>query len=144
MTFLLDVNVLIALFDPAHIHHVSAHNWFAEIGQSAWATCPLTENGIIRIIGDARYRNSPGSPAAIASLLAVFTSRPGHEFWTDSISLMRSKLIDQSRLLISSQITDTYLLALARSNEGQLATFDRRLVTDAVPGGKDNLHLIEL
>jgi predicted nucleic acid-binding protein len=55
---------------------------------------------------------------------------------------MKSNLIDPSRLLISSQITDTYLLALARSNEGKLATFDRRLVTDAVAGGKDNLHLI--
>jgi toxin-antitoxin system PIN domain toxin len=142
MAFLLDVNVLIALFDPAHIHHNPAHNWFAEVGQTAWATCPLTENGVIRIIGDPRYPNSPGSPAAIAASLAIFMSRSGHEFWADSISLMKSNLIDPSRLLISSQITDTYLLALARSNEGQLATFDRRLVTDAVAGGKDNLHLI--
>jgi predicted nucleic acid-binding protein len=84
MAFLLDVNVLIALFDPAHIHHNPAHNWFAEVGQTAWATCPLTENGVIRIIGDPRYPNSPGSPAAIAASLAIFMSRSGHEFWADS------------------------------------------------------------
>lgn len=143
MTFLLDVNVLIALFDPAHIHHSSAHSWFAEIGQTAWATCPLTENGVIRIIGDPRYRNSPGTPAAIASMLTGLMSRPGHVFWTDSISLMQSNLVDQSRLLTSSQVTDTYLLALARANNGQLATFDRRLVTDAVHEGTKSLHVIE-
>lgn len=64
MTYLLDVNVLIALLDPAHIQHDTAHAWFAEEGHTAWATCPLTENGVLRIIGHPRYPNSPGSPAA--------------------------------------------------------------------------------
>jgi predicted nucleic acid-binding protein len=60
--FLLDVNVLIALIDPAHIQHDRAHAWFAKFGKKAWATCPLTENGVLRIVGHARYPNSPGTP----------------------------------------------------------------------------------
>ena len=44
-TFLLDVNVLIALVDPAHVQHDAAHDWFGQLGYLAWATCPLTENG---------------------------------------------------------------------------------------------------
>jgi len=50
-TYLLDVNVLIALIDPAHVQHDAAHAWFASTGQHSWATCPLTENGVLRIVG---------------------------------------------------------------------------------------------
>ena len=59
MIFLLDANVLIALIDPVHLQHNSAHAWFSTVGQQAWATCPLTENAALRIIGHARYPNSP-------------------------------------------------------------------------------------
>jgi toxin-antitoxin system PIN domain toxin len=142
MAFLLDVNVLIALFDPAHVHHDPAHEWFADVGQSAWATCPLTENGVLRIVGNSRYPNSPGTPAAVVSLLAGLRSLSGHVFWPDDISLMQSSVIDPTRLLSSSQVTDTYLLALAQAHDGQLATFDRRLVTDAVQDGSKSLHVI--
>jgi predicted nucleic acid-binding protein len=45
-----DVNVLIALFDPAHIHHEPAHTWFAVACEDGWATCPLTENGFLRVV----------------------------------------------------------------------------------------------
>jgi predicted nucleic acid-binding protein len=74
----------------------------------------------------------------MASLLA----HPRHEFWPDDISLFDHQSIDLSRLLTSSQITDTYLLALASAHGGKLATFDQRLVTDAVLGGRQALHLI--
>ena len=63
--YLLDVNVLIALVDPAHVQHDAAHEWFARQGHKAWATCPLTENGLVRIVGHPRYPSSPGTPAAI-------------------------------------------------------------------------------
>lgn len=140
--FLLDVNVLIALIDPAHIRHDHAHEWFAAEGKQAWATCPLTENGVLRIVGCARYPNSPGTPAAVAELLAVFRALPGHEFWPDDITLFESGLVDTGRLLDSSQTTDTYLLALASAHGGKLATFDRHLVTDAVIDGSLALHRI--
>jgi len=142
MVFLLDVNVLIALIDPAHIQHDAVHEWFATHGRQAWATCPLTENGVVRIVGNPRYPNSPGSPSEVVKLMAELLLLPGHQFWTDSISLMDENRIDASRLLGSGQVTDSYLLALACANNGQLATFDRRLVVDAVRDGACGLHLI--
>ena len=140
--YLLDVNVLIALIDPAHVQHDRAHEWFAAQGRKAWATCPLTENGVVRVVGHARYPNSPGSPAAVAELIAVLCGLGGHEFWPDDVTLFDTRRIDSTRLLDSSQVTDTYLLALARAHGGQLATFDRRLVTDAVIDGSKALHLV--
>ena len=141
--FLLDVNVLIALVDPAHVQHDAAHDWFALRGHKSWATCPLTENGVLRIVGHVRYPNSPGTPAAVAPLMATLRTLPGHVFWPDDISLLDAKHIDATRLLSATQVTDSYLLALASAHGGQLASFDRRLVTDAVPGGRRCLHLIE-
>ncbi len=146
MTFLLDINVLIALLDPAHVQHDAAHEWFAAQGQRAWASCPLTENGVLRIVGHARYPNSPGTPAAVVQLMAGLCALPGHVFWPDDISLLPPNKgvgkLDSTRLLSSAQVTDSYLLALACAHNGQLATFDRRLVVDAVHGGAQRVHLI--
>lgn len=142
MAYLLDVNVLIALIDPSHVQHDAAHDWFTARGHNAWATCPLTENGVLRIVGHPRYPNSPGTPAAVALILQGFRALSGHEFWPDAISLLETDMIDPARLLSSGQVTDSYLLALACENNGQLATFDRRLVPDAVRGGVQGLHLI--
>jgi len=141
-TYLLDVNVLIALLDPVHVQHDTAHAWFAAQGQHAWATCPLTENGVLRIVGHARYPNTPGSPAAVAPLVAQLRQSPGHVFWPDDLSLLDRERVDADRLLSAAQVTDSYLLALACAHGGQLASFDRRLVTDAVHGGARALHLI--
>lgn len=141
--FLLDVNVLIALIDPVHVQHDHAHEWFAKSAKKAWATCPLTENGVLRIVGHARYPNSPGTPAAVRELMTTFLALPGHEFWPDDVTLMDDKQVDGARLLDSAQVTDTYLLALAAAHGGKLATFDRQLVTDAVPNGRQFLCLID-
>ena len=140
--YLLDVNVLVALIDPAHVQHDRAHDWFAAQGRHAWATCPLTENGVLRMVGNARYPNSPGNPAAVAELMADLRALPGHEFWPDDITLFDPQRIDGARLLDSGQVTYTYLLALALAHGGQFATFSRHLATDAVVGGQQALHLI--
>jgi uncharacterized protein len=142
VTYLLDVNVLIALIDPAHVGHDTAHAWFARTGAASWATCPLTENGVIRIVGNPRYPNSAGSPAAVAPLIASLRALAGHTFWTDDLSLLDSHLIDISQILRPTQVTDTYLLALARARHGQLATLDRRLSPSPVRGGKAALYVI--
>jgi toxin-antitoxin system PIN domain toxin len=139
---LLDINVLIALIDPAHVQHDKAHAWFAAKGKKAWATCPITENGVLRIAGHPKYPNSPGSPAAVAGLLAALLELPGHDFWPDDVSMFDRKCVNTERLLDSAHLTDSYLLALARTHKGQLATLDRRLVTDAVIQGQQTLHLI--
>lgn len=141
-TYLLDVNVLIALVDTAHVQHEAAHTWFEKTGQHAWASCPLTENGLIRIVGHPRYPSSPGTPAAVNQLLAALCALPGHAFWPDDISCTDANHFNANRLLASSQVTDSYLLALAIAHGGQLATLDSKLVTSAVRGGEAGIHFI--
>ena len=141
MTFLLDVNVLIALIDPAHVAHEDAHRWFQSTGHSSWATCPIAENGVIRILSNPKYPNSPGSPAVVAQIVRKLHALSGHHFWSDDISLVSSD-IDTAKILTSAQVTDSYLLGLAKARDGKLATFDRKLSTAAVRGGKPILHLI--
>jgi uncharacterized protein len=141
-TFLLDVNVLIALVDPAHMQHEPAHAWFGRVGKRAFATCPITENGLLRILGHPKYLNSPGAPGVVTSLLAALRALPGHAFWADKISIGDAEWIDVTRLSSHSQVTDSYLLALARAHGGRLASMDRKLVTDAVVGGGEALELI--
>lgn len=140
--YLLDVNVLIALVDPAHVQHDEVHDWFARTGKKAFATCPITENGLLRIVGHPKYPNSPGPPSTVAGALAAIRSLPGHAFWPDSISLADNSFVDASLLSSHSRVTDGYLLALARANGGQLATMDQKLATEVVPEGKASLTLI--
>ena len=139
---LLDVNVLIALLDRRHIHHEQAHGWFASAQADGWATCPLSQNAVLRILGQPRYPNSPGPPAVVIPLVAELTRHPEHQFWPDGISLLSYADIDECRLLEAGQLTDTYLLALAVSRNGRLVSFDRRLNCDAVSGGREALWLI--
>ncbi len=140
--YLLDVNVLIALVDTAHVQHEEAHTWFNRVGCHAFATCPMTENGLLRIVGNPRYPNSPGPPSVVKASLMTIRALPGHAFWPDSISLADGTFIDGARLATHAQLTDTYLLALASACKGQLATLDKKLATDAVVRGKAALTLI--
>ena len=142
ITYLLDVNVSTALIDPVHVDHDVAHVWFKATGQRHWASCPLTENRVIRIVNHAKYPNCIGSPGMAADVKARLCALPRHLFWPDDISVLDGNHIDTSRLLGCSQITDSYLLALANAHGGQLATFDNRLVVDAVAGGRAALQLI--
>ena len=142
MSYLLDVNVLIALIDPGHVAHNDAHAWFSSEGHTSWATCPITENGVVRILGNPKHPNSPGSPAVVAGFVEQLRALPGHCFWAEDFSLIGSDVVDARRILTSAQVTDTYLLALSKMRGGVLATFDRRLSVDAVKSGKSALHLI--
>lgn len=143
MTFLLDVNVLLALIDPRHVAFDLAHDWFAAEGHLSWATCPLVENGAVRIAGSSAYPSNLGQPALVADVLARFCRAPEHVFWPDELSLLTSPLIDRSTLVRSSAITDTYLLGLAAQNGGKLATLDRRLSTRVVKGGREALVILQ-
>ncbi len=130
--YLLDVNVLIALADPLHVHSTRTNQWFASIQGEAWATCPLVENGFLRIMGSPSYHESPGPPQVINSLLREIRTRPGHQFWADSLSLC-----DYSVLPVSKQLTDFYLLALAVRHKARFVTHDRRIDPAAIPGGEE-------
>ena len=142
MTVLLDVNVLIALVDGQHINHDAAHDWFGSNAQHGWRTCPLTENGLVRVISHSKYPNGVISPAVGLDLLRRLTDLPGHGFWPDDISLGDPGLFDTQHLLTSSQITDAYLLGLAVRNGGRLATFDRRLSSSPVHDGLKALMVL--
>jgi toxin-antitoxin system PIN domain toxin len=138
--YLLDVNLLLALSDPMHLHHEAAHRWFAAHGRSAWATCPITENGFVRIASHPSYPNRPGDATAVLAILRRFCAVPEHHFWPDDMSLR--DLLRPDAVITHAQVTDLYLLALAAHKGGKLASFDRRIVTAAVPGGAAALEII--
>jgi toxin-antitoxin system PIN domain toxin len=128
---LLDVNVLLALLDSDHVDHGRASDWLdAEIG-SGWASCPITQNGFVRIVSQPRYP-SPVPPARAVSLLAQACSTDHHEFWPCDVTIL-DKAIDRSRVHGPRQVTDAYLLALATKHGGRFVTFDRSVALSAVP-----------
>jgi toxin-antitoxin system PIN domain toxin len=133
---LLDVNVLVALFDPAHVHHDTAHDWFADRRTRRWATCPLTENGFLRTAAALAKSHDPISVAELLEGLRTFTSNSHHVFWADEISLLDGRLFDTERVLGHQQLTDVYLLGLAVKRQGVLATFDQKIPIAAVKGAK--------
>jgi hypothetical protein len=139
---LLDVNLLIAIIDPRHIAHDLASTWFDRARDTGWATCPITENGLVRIISQPRYPNALSSPAAASALLVQLCGLSGHHFWPDSFSFTDQSRVDATQVHLPARVTDTYLLALAVANRGRLATLDRKLSAAAVPGGKTALLLI--
>ena len=143
MIHLLDVNVLIALFDPAHIHHDMAHSWFGSNREEGWATCPITENGFIRVLSNPTYPGRRTTVVDAAERLSRFICSGHHTFWPDEVSLLDKSAFSLSRLSGHKGITDTYLLGLAVRNGGRLATFDRGVRPDAVLGGESE-HLAVL
>lgn len=134
MSALLDVNVLVALFDPAHIHHDVAHDWFGACREGGWSTCPLTENGLIRVLSNPAYPGRRTTVADAGDRLKRLTDSGGHSFWPDHVSVLDDAVIERGRLSGHRQITDAYLLALAVANGGCVVTFDRGLPLRAVHG----------
>ena len=141
MIHLLDANVLIALGDATHEHAEAAMEFFkSRAVREGWATCPLTENAFLRIMGNPKYPGGPGSTKEARRVLSSILAAPGHRFWPDDLSLTDSMRIPL--LPTSQQLTDCYLLALATSKDGCLATFDRRIQTDSVKGAEGRLLLL--
>ncbi|NJM07844.1 type II toxin-antitoxin system VapC family toxin [Candidatus Gracilibacteria bacterium] len=141
-TYLLDVNLLLALSDPMHLHHEAAHRWFITRGQASWATCPLTENGFVRVASHPSYPNRPGDTPLVIALLRQLCLRTGHNFWPASVSLR--DILLPGALLTHNHITDVYLLGLAQAQGGKLATFDQRLPATAIRSGERALELLAI
>jgi predicted nucleic acid-binding protein len=131
---LLDASVLIALFDLAHVHHEVAHDWFAGNRARGWATTPLTENALLRIVSNPKYGSNWERTPILATRLRTFCTTADHLFWPDTLSLLDSAVFDLSRAS-HQQLTYVYLLGLAKTNGGVLATFDRTVPFAAVLGG---------
>jgi toxin-antitoxin system PIN domain toxin len=128
---LLDVNVLIALLDSDHASHASAIGWFSKHARTGWASCPITQNGCLRIMSHPGYPN-PLPVQAVIEHLAAACHQHIHEFWPDEISLLDSDVADSTRIHGPRQLTDIYLLALAVQHEGRLVTFDSGIPLAAV------------
>jgi hypothetical protein len=122
---LLDVNLLVALAWPNHVHHDLAHSWFAAHREQGWATCPLTQSSFVRVSSNRRVVPTATSPAEARALLRGIVALSGHVFWLDDVRFVDSELIDETRLAVHRQVTDVHLLAIARRHGGCLATLDR-------------------
>jgi toxin-antitoxin system PIN domain toxin len=132
MRALLDVNVLIALLDSDHSLHDRSTRWFAANARHGWASCPITQNGCVRIMTHPGYPN-PLPVKAVVDRLREATEGSLHEFWPDDASIVDAKCVDATRIHGPRQITDGYLLALAVQRGGRFVTFDGRVSIAAVP-----------
>jgi toxin-antitoxin system PIN domain toxin len=139
---LLDINVLVALLDADHVHHLAARSWFVREIDRGWASCAITQNGVIRVMSLPRYPN-PVTTAEAADRLHSATSDSHHAYWPCSISLLDGGIVDRSYLHGPRQITDVYLLALAVANDGCFVTFDDAIPVAAVPSARGD-HLVVL
>ena len=136
MRYLLDVNVLVALLDEAHVHHRVAQKLMAQPHLKI-ATCALTESGVLRVLNLPGYSSfGPAGFEAVRAQLAQLCQDIDHEFWPCDVSLTDDLIVNWSRVMGHNQITDVYLLALAVAHDGALATLDHRVALSAVQGAK--------
>ena len=135
MRALLDVNVLIALLDAAHIHHQRASQWLEQSLHHGWASCPLTQNGCLRIMAQPAYPQALPL-AAVAQRLGQAAATPAHLFIADDYSLLDADSLHWPQLLGHRQVTDAYLLGLAVRHGCRFVSFDARVNLAAVPGAK--------
>jgi hypothetical protein len=152
LIYLLDVNLLIALAWPSHIHHRIAQTWFRRRGRTGWATCPITQTGFVRISSNSKFIDGAVSPQGAIQLLERVMQSTHHTFWPDDLSLAGTLFQADSpeniwtHVVGHRQVTDAYLLSLAREHQGKLATLDQAvpsLISD-VAQRKDLLELLEV
>ena len=137
---LLDVNVLIALHDGQHVHHQVAADWLLANVDQGWASCPLTQNGCVRIMSQPNYP-SPLLLTDALDMLGASCADASHQFWSDDISLLDATRLNRQRMHGFRQLTDLYLLALAVKHGGRFVTFDAKVPLSAVRGAKPE-HLV--
>ena len=124
-----DVNVLIALAWPSHVHHRQAHAWFRENASAGWATCPFTQCGFVRVSSNPKIIPHAVAPQEALSVLRRIVDLPDHVFWPDHVDLCASTHIPVGLLMGHRQVTDAYLLGLAISKGGQLVTLDKGIAS---------------
>jgi toxin-antitoxin system PIN domain toxin len=127
MSALLDVNLLLALAWPEHMHHQVAHVWFAANRSRRWATCPLTQLAFVRLSAQPAVVGTVVTVADAQAILNANLALTDHEFWPLDYPLTQILPEIRQRIVGHKQLTDALLLDLAIRNQAQLATFDRRI-----------------
>ena len=122
--------------------HQQASRWFGAKAGSGWASCPITQNGCVRIMSHPNYPN-PLKVGAIMERLAEAIATAEHEFWPDDVSLLDSRIADRNRIHGPRQVTDLYLLALAVHQGGCFVSFDPSIPRTAIRGA-ERKHLVAL
>ena len=129
MSRLLDVNVLVALGWPNHVHHAAARNWFDEYADQGWATTPITEAGFVRLSSNRVVAATSTTPQIAIDLLKSMTGQGEHEFWPDDVRFVTGADGERvARLRGHHQVTDAHLLTLVDRRRGRLATLDGAMV----------------
>ena len=141
MSALLDVNALIALVDSDHIGHHAMQKWFTQHHRRGWATCPITENGMVRVLSQPAYPSGQRTPAEVIQILNALktTFANSYRFWPDDLSLANDIVFDNALIAGTRQVTDVYLLGLAARRKATLVSFDLSLAWQAVKGGSARL-----
>ena len=117
MTYLLDANVLIALTVQEHEHHERSTIWASSA--DSFAVCPIVEGALVRFL-----LRLGESSATAGDLVRRKRGLPSCTFWADSISYAD---VDLGHVLGHRQVTDAYLVSLARAHAVVLVTLDDAL-----------------
>lgn len=131
-----DVNLLMALFWENHEHHSQSRSWFKSV--SAFATCPVGQLGFARVSSHPLLGYGL-TPEVAFGVLRQFIADPRHEFISDDLSCA-DRVLRTELMAGANQITDRYLVALARQHGFSLATFDESLAKSFA----DETGLVEL
>src|SRR3972149_2166563 len=111
--YLLDVNVLVALADQSYVHHQSALAWFEGNGSRGWASCDVTQNGLLRVLLSSRYPWPSNRRGTLLALFREVFSQPAHKYLAEGVSLLDRRLFRLDALDGHRQVTDVYLLGFA-------------------------------
>lgn len=123
MTCLLDVNLLMALLWENHEHHIVARQWLKTV--SAFATCPVSQLGFARVSAHPLLGYGM-TPEQAFGVLRRFLADSRHRFVADDLSC-EDRVVRTDLMAGSNQVTDRYLVALARQHHLSLATLDQPL-----------------
>ena len=126
-----DVNVLIGLAWPDHQFHAVAVRTLAA-STDRWATCALTQLGFIRLSSNPAVSPAAKSPSEAAALLEAMTSDALHVYLESLPSPVHSRG-EFKKILGNKQVSEAYLLALARHYNATFVTFDKKLKDLAGP-----------
>ena len=125
--YLLDVNVLVALLWPNHMHHGAVIRWFGNDNKRQFATCPLTELGFARLSCNASAVGKAITLGTALETLAGVSRMPNHRFLSETAALPALLAPIAAHVVGHRQVSDAYLIALARLHGAKLVTLDARI-----------------